>query len=124
MVTLIVISQYGCVDTIQHAIEIKDFTFYIPNAFTPNGDDLNDFFFGTGLGIKEYEMWIFDRWGNQIFFCMVNDLPQTLPCMWDGKVRGGPSDEKIQEDVYAYKVRLTNVFKKEFTYVGTVSVVK
>ena len=124
MVTLIVISQYGCVDTVQHPVTIKDFTFYVPNAFTPNGDDVNEFFFGTGIGIKEYEMWIFDRWGNQIFFCRVNDLPQTQPCMWDGKVRGGGSNEKVHEDVYVWKARLTNAFKKEFNYTGTVSVVK
>jgi len=34
------------------------------------------------------------------------------------------SNEKIQEDVYAWKVQLTNVFDKEFTYVGNVSVLK
>lgn len=124
MITLIVVSQYGCVDTVRHLLEIKDFAFYIPNSFTPNGDDDNEFFFGTGIGIKEYEMWIFDRWGNQLFDCRVNGLPQTQPCWWNGKVRGGNSEQIVQQDVYVWKVKFTSVFKKEYNYIGTVSVVK
>ncbi len=124
VVTLIVISNNGCVDTIEHLLSIKYFSFYIPNAFTPNGDGKNDFFFGKGFGITEYEMWIFDHWGNIIFQCKVNDLPQTFPCMWDGIARGGSSDEIVPQDVYVWKVHFLNVFKKEFTYIGTVSVAK
>ena len=46
-----------------------EFGFYIPNAFTPTSDDgKNDTFFGKGTGIKEYHLWIFDRWGNMVFY--------------------------------------------------------
>jgi gliding motility-associated-like protein len=121
---LIVQDNHGCLDTTLHEICIREWTFYIPNAFTPNGNGKNDFFFGAGIGITEYQLWIFDRWGNLIFECHVNDLPQTFPCMWDGKVRGGPSDAVVQEDVYVWKVKLTNVLTDIHTYVGTVTVVK
>lgn len=124
IITLSVIDNNGCKDTIRLPIEILDYTFYIPNAFTPNGDGTNDFFFGAGIGIKEYEMWIFDRWGNRIFYCKKEGLPQELPCLWNGKVDAGFSDEKVQEDVYVWKVRLINIFKKEFQFVGSVTVVK
>jgi len=124
MITLIVVSQYGCVDTVEHPLKIKDFAFYIPNCFTPNGDNDNEFFFGKGIGITEYEMWIFDRWGNLIFHCDINDLPQTQPCWWNGRVRGGSSEQIVQEDVYVWKVKFTSVFKKEYNYIGHVSVVK
>lgn len=124
VVTLAVENIYGCVDTIQYPLEIKEFTFYIPNTFTPNGDGLNDFFFGVGLGIVEYEMFIFDRWGNRIFYCKSNDLPQKIPCLWDGKVDGGLSNERVQEDVYVWKVNFKNVFKKRFSMVGHVNVVR
>src|SRR3990172_218078 len=106
---LIVHDIHGCMDTTVREICMREWTFYIPNAFTPNGNGKNEFFFGQGIGITQYEMWIFDRWGNLIFHCDINDLPQSPYCWWDGKVRGGPSDKQVQEDVYVWKVRLTNV---------------
>jgi len=124
IITLIVVSEWGCVDTIVHPLRILDFAFYIPNAFTPNADGANEFFFGKGIGITEYEMYIFDRWGNLIFNCHINDLPQSQPCWWDGKVRGGNSSALSQEDVYVWKVHFTSVFKKQYTYIGTVTIVK
>lgn len=124
VITLIVASQYGCMDTVRHSLEIKDFTFYIPNSFTPNGDGINEYFFGKGIGITEYEMWIFDRWGNMMFNCHINDLPQSQPCRWDGKVSGGASEQLVQEDVYVWKVHFTSVFQKTYDYIGTVTIAK
>ncbi len=124
VVSLIVQDDHGCMDTMQRTICVQEWAFYVPNAFTPNGNDKNEFFFGAGIGIVEYEMWIFDRWGNMIFHCDVNDLPQSYPCMWDGKVRGGGSNKVVQEDVYVWKARLINVLKDEHTYIGTVTVIR
>ncbi|HEY4798032.1 MAG TPA: PKD domain-containing protein, partial [Bacteroidia bacterium] len=123
IITLAIVSNHGCVDTIKYPIEILDYSFYMPQAFTPNGDGHNDFFFGKGIGIVEYEMWIFDRWGNRVFYCKVNDLPQSLPCQWDGKMDGG-SDLISQQDVYVWKVHMKNVFSKEFDFVGNVTLIK
>jgi gliding motility-associated-like protein len=123
IVTQIVTSQYGCVDSIKHVIETKDYMFYIPNSFTPNGDGINDSFYGKGLGITEYEMWIFDRWGNILFNCKVNGPPQSLPCMWNGTVAGG-TNIIVHEDVYVWKVHFLNVFGTTHDYIGTVTVVK
>lgn len=124
IITLLVTNNNGCKDTVRLPVEVLDYTFYIPNAFTPNGDDINDFFYGVGMGIVEYEMWIFDRWGNRIFYCKKHGLPQEFPCLWNGKVDGGFSEERVQEDVYVWKVHLVNVFKKEYDYVGHVTVVR
>jgi len=122
IVTLIVTSANGCLDTVIKPFEIKDFSFYIPNTFTPNGDGVNDFFFGEGIGITDYEMSIFDRWGNIIFYCNIKGLPQSNLCRWNGVVKGGTG--KIQEDVYVYKVHFTSAFKQEYTFVGNVNLVK
>lgn len=122
-ITLAIISNHGCVDTVKHPIEVKDFTFYIPNSFTPNGDGTNELFFGKGIGITEYEMWIFDRWGNSIFYCKEQGLPQSLPCQWDGTVKGG-NNILVQKDVYVWKVHLLNVFGKTYDYIGNVTVMK
>ena len=124
VVTLIITSPQGCKDTVQRFPEVQDFAFYIPNSFSPNGDDLNELFFGKGVGITEFEMSIFDRWGNRIFYCKVNDLPQTLPCMWDGKVQDGISNKTAQEDVYVWKVNLMSIFGKPYNYIGNVSIIR
>ncbi len=124
IVTLAIMDAHGCKDTVREPVEILDYTFYIPNAFTPNNDGKNEFFFGEGIGIKEYEMWIFDRWGNRIYYCHVDGLPQQPGCWWNGKVDGGYSNEIVQQDVYVWKVHLTSVFDKTYDYVGTVTVVK
>ncbi len=117
-VQLTVVNQYGCVDdtTLEIIVE-PEFTFYIPNAFTPNGDGINEVFFGTGIGIAKYEMWIFDRWGNLIFTC--SDINQS----WDGTVQKG-NGELCQIDVYVWKVAITDVFDKRHKYVGHVSLIR
>ncbi|MCX6311708.1 MAG: PKD domain-containing protein [Bacteroidetes bacterium] len=117
-VHLIVTNQFGCVDdtTVEIIIE-PDFAFFIPNAFTPNGDFVNDGFYGTGYGIEKYEIWIFDRWGNMIF--NTRDINEA----WDGSVQGS-NGEMAQIDVYVWKVVLTDVFNKKHKYIGHVSLIK
>jgi gliding motility-associated-like protein len=115
--TLIVHNIFGCVDTITHQIVIDpEFTFFIPNAFSPNGDGINDYFYGKGVGIAKYELYVFDRWGNLIFFA--DDINKY----WDGKANHG--SDMAQQDVYVWKVKLTDVFDKKHNYIGTVTIVK
>lgn len=117
LATLIVENIYGCLDTVEYFVEIApEFTFFIPNAFTPNDDGTNDFFFGQGIGIIEYDLFVFDRWGNMIFHG--NDIND----MWNGKANNG--SEIAQQDIYVWKVRLTDVFYKKHNYIGTVTLVK
>jgi gliding motility-associated-like protein len=116
-VTQTVKNIYGCKDSITETVIILNaFTFYIPNAFSPNGDGLNDGFKGTGIGIDDatYNMWIFDRWGLMIFHCT------DLETSWDGRLHG----EIVQEDVYVWKVSFNDVFGKAHEYHGIVSVIK
>jgi gliding motility-associated-like protein len=116
-VTLSVLNPGLCPDTVQNIIVIgPEFSFYIPNAFTPTGDKINDGFGAKGAGILKFQLLIFDRWGNQIF--SANDINKY----WDGKASGG--DEIAQQDVYVWKVRLTDILKKEHNYIGTVTIVK
>ncbi|MES2284491.1 MAG: PKD domain-containing protein [Bacteroidota bacterium] len=114
---LITSTQYGCYDTAFQTIIIgPDFVFYIPNAFSPNADGINDHFFGSGIGIGVYNLWILDRWGNLIFHG--NDLNDK----WDGKANQGKQNAQI--DVYIWKVELTDVFHKKHNYLGTVTLVE
>jgi gliding motility-associated-like protein len=114
---LTVTNTNGCVDTITHCIEIAaDFTFFIPNAFSPNGDGINDTFFGEGIGITTYKMLVFDRWGNMIF------TSYALTTPWDGRANGG--NDVAQQDVYSYIVDLDDVFSKHHRFVGHVTLVR
>ncbi|TAL57824.1 MAG: PKD domain-containing protein, partial [Bacteroidetes bacterium] len=134
-------NQYGCPDSICHPVEIiPEFTFYIPNTFTPNHDFTNETFFGKSRGVKEYTLMLFDRWGNLIWDCDYKGKNTDWDnqgqdgmssfCQWDGKVETGGADMSgnskllAQEDVYVWKVRLTDVFDKRHTYIGHVNVVR
>jgi len=119
-VTLVVKSDKGCVDTITKIIVVgEDFGIYIPNAFTPNGDGLNDFFQPKGFGIKEYELDIFDRWGERIFNTKVFEEG------WDGKHhRGIDYGTYCKDGVYAWKIKVVNVFGEAKYYTGHVTLLK
>lgn len=115
--SLTVTSNFGCIDATLVCIEIEpEFTFFIPNAFTPNDDGINDDFYGKGDYIKKFEMFIYDRWGNLIFFA--DDINKH----WDGKANHGK--EIAQEDVYVYTVKITDTKDKKHKYIGTVTIVK
>lgn len=103
-VTLIEKNVYGCTDTITKAVAVnEDFTLFVPNAFTPNGDGVNDVFLPKGLGFKaeSFEMYVYDRWGTLIF--KSNDANKG----WDGTVKG----QMVQSDVYVYKIKCISATK-------------
>ncbi|HEX7415289.1 MAG TPA: PKD domain-containing protein [Bacteroidia bacterium] len=113
-----VANSYGCKDSIEHVIVINPgYTFYIPNAFTPNGDGTNEVFKGTGIGIKSYTIMIFDRWGELIF------QSDNLEKGWDGTFKGKGGDV-VQEGVYVWKIQLRDEKNNEHDFDGTVSVIK
>lgn len=103
-------------DTLQVCID-PEFAVYFPNAFTPNGDGLNDGFIGVGQGIDKFELWVFDRWGNLIYY--TDDINKP----WDGKVQGR-SGEIVQQDVYVWKAAVKDVFGRNHKFIGHVSVIK
>jgi gliding motility-associated-like protein len=106
-----------CAGTVSYTVKISpDFTLYIPSAFTPNDDKINDVFGAKGAGILEFQMLLFDRWGNLIY--TIDDINKT----WDGKVNG--KADLVQEDVYVWKVRLKDILKKEHNYIGIVTVMR
>lgn len=117
LITLITSTQYGCADTAYETIIIDpDFVFYIPNAFSPDGDGINDSFTGRGIFISKFKMTIFDRWGNLIFFSDDIDKP------WDGKANRGTGGAQI--DTYVYVFELTDIKNKKHSYKGIVTLVR
>ena len=116
-IMLITSNQFSCLDTSYQTVIIEpDFLFYIPNAFSPNDDGINDTFSGRGLVITKYEMTIFDRWGNLIFFSDDMNKP------WDGRANHGT--EISQGEVYIYSFKVTDFNKKKHEYKGIVTLVR
>ena len=98
-VVMVLKDGHGCSDTIVKAVKVEaDFNVYVPNAFTPNGDELNDVFRPVLRGIKFYELMVFDRWGQVIF------ETTELEKGWDGTYKG----ESCKQDVYVWKMNLSS----------------
>jgi gliding motility-associated-like protein len=118
LVKLFVINANGCVDSVEHPVKVEpEFTFFIPNAFTPGEKDGdNDTFFGKGTGIVQYHLRIFDRWGSMIFDTT------DINAGWDGRAHYW--DDVTIGDVYVWKVELTDVFGKKHAYIGSVVLTK
>lgn len=117
LITLITGTQYNCADTAYQTVFIEpNFAFFIPNAFSPNDDGINDTFTGKGIFINEFEMMIFDRWGNQVFRSDHIDKP------WNGKVYDGI--EPAQNDVYIYSINIIDHLMKKHNYKGTVTLIR
>jgi gliding motility-associated-like protein len=119
-VTLIDTSINGCwASIVQPVIIEQDFTLYVPNAFTPNGDGKNEVFKAQGDGILSFTMYIFDRWGNPIFTS--NDINTG----WNGRRNNSSGTEALQEDVYVWKIDLSSVVDKQSrSYTGIVTLLK
>ena len=73
-------------------------------------------YFGSGVGIEKYELWVFDRWGDIIF------SSKELGVAWDGKANNGQFEAQI--DVYIWKVNLVDVYDKSHSYIGVVSLIR
>jgi gliding motility-associated-like protein len=119
LVSLIVSNSAGCTDTLIKPIRIKpDFAIYVPNAFTPNDDGLNDIFLPRGMGIEgsTYELYVFDRWGNALFHS------QDLAKGWDGRVNGGTDIAQI--DTYVWQITFRDMNESYHHYVGHLSLLK
>jgi gliding motility-associated-like protein len=94
-VTLRIVTPNGC-PGIDSVLLRPPAHIYFPNAFTPDGDGINDLFGAVGHYIEDFELIIFDRWGNEVF------SSKDMNVHWDGRVNGsGPA----VNGVYVYKYR-------------------
>ena len=111
------VNTEGCFDTAHIDIRIDPvYTCYIPNAFSPNGDDINETFRPIGEGFKTYNLVIFDRWGHQVF--QTNDSRAE----WDGRVNGG--DLVAQSGVFNYQLSVRDILNVDYSYTGIVTLVR
>lgn len=118
-VRLIVTHPEGCKDSLTKILDIRpEIRWYMPNAFTPNGDGQNDGFFGQGFleGMTGFRMSIWNRWGEQVF-------DTTNPNeQWSGRAQntGGMSPA----GVYVYQVSFTGPRGEPFAFKGYATLVR
>ena len=87
---------------------------WIPNAFTPDGNDLNDLYEIFTASIKEFHIQIYDRWGEKLF---ESDNPKVS---WDGTYKG----KTCQMDAYIYMVQYKGFDNKRVIKSGTVTLLR
>ncbi len=106
----------GCYDTAYSDIIINaEFFFWIPNAFTPNNNNLNEIFKPKVMGVHDYSFLIFDRWGEKLF--ETSDIEEG----WNGFYK----NKLCSNDVYVYKIVFTDNVQNSFhQYIGIVTLLR
>ncbi|MCB9185148.1 MAG: gliding motility-associated C-terminal domain-containing protein [Flavobacteriales bacterium] len=104
----------GCVSSDSIWVRVEpEVRFWVPNAFTPNGDRINDTWGPKAFGMSEYEIWVYDRWGNLMFH---SEDPFEK---WDGSKDNKGNHDPVN-GVYAYRILARSVkstYIKEFGHV-------
>lgn len=95
VVTLYARNEGNCLDTFSLEVCVEQHpVLFIPNSFTPNGDNVNDYFSIQTFGLTYFEMYIYNRWGEELW--RTTDPEQA----WDGTHRG----EYVPMGGYAYVI--------------------
>jgi gliding motility-associated-like protein len=108
-------NAFGCRDTMYQTVDLNPvLSVWIPNAFTPNGDGFNDFFFADGYGITDITSQVYNRWGQLIW------EGDHLDAFWDGTYRG----ELVEVGTYVYKIHAKDMYGGKHEYVGHVTLLQ
>src|SRR5690606_2626918 len=115
-VSLMIENSGGCQSSAVHEVCVKDATRIIaPTAFSPNGDGINDVFRVRTLGVDEYDLSIFNSWGERVFHTSNPDAG------WDGSYR----DKPMPLDAYMYVIRYRNMeLNKREMLTGNVTLIR
>jgi gliding motility-associated-like protein len=114
-IELIAENDFGCRDTAYESINIPPgWISWIPNAFSPNEDGVNDLFTVSGFGIRGFALVIYNRWGEKIYSGNNEG--------WNGSVRNGESQAK--QDVYVYEITITDMLGEIHEKSGRVSLIR
>lgn len=110
-------SIFDC-STTEHLVVNKDCYLDIPNAFTPNGDGVNDYFLPRQLlskGVSNFHMMIYNRWGQRVF-----ETNSVNGRGWDGRYDGKDQGS----GVYVYQIEVTYKNGNKESYSGNVTLVR
>lgn len=128
-ITLIAKNQYECRDTAYKSVRVHDeYSFYAPDAFTPNGDGLNDFFYVIGHGIDKTQFYlvIYDRYGIKVFETRTFDEENPYRMAWDGSHNGSvfKGDDIMTNGMYRWYCTFSDFIGKPHEESGTVTLIR
>jgi hypothetical protein len=105
---VVVVSEEGCAYQIEFVTEEEcELKLRIPTAIQPEVPD-KQFLIYTNYLVDELEVWIFNKWGNLIFYCENSSLiDQESTCLWDGTYQG----QKVPPGAYSYRINYKNLEK-------------
>ena len=114
-VELIAYNEGGCVDLYSLDVCIYDpVELFIADAFSPNGDGVNDVLYVRGNGVAELEFLVYNRWGQKVFES--HDVDQG----WDGTFKG----KALNSEVFVYYIKAISKQGEEIEMKGDVSLVR
>jgi len=119
VVTLYATDQYNCSSVYKDSVVvIENFQIFIPNAFTPNRDNINDYFapFIQGIDTESYEISIFSKTGKLMFHTTDINKP------WDGNI-ADKTDKEINSNSYIYIIKFTTLNMKDKIYIGFINAI-
>tara|TARA_B100000315_G_C14549705_1_gene575115 strand:- start:352 stop:1314 length:963 start_codon:yes stop_codon:yes gene_type:complete len=106
----------GCWDTTYAKVALtEEVRLFIPNAFTPNNDGVNDVFEIKGTPIADFNLYIYDRWGKVIW------STHNFEIHWDGTDKAG---NVLETGTYIYLIKGTDYLLQPILYNGIVTVVR
>lgn len=117
IIKLTTANNNGCIDSLFRRICIKPgFNFYIPNAFTPNGDGLNDVFMpsGTAWLFENYTFKVNNRLGRVMF------KTNSISDAWDGKYKGS----LVPNDTYLWIIQVRDFYGNDHEFKGYVDLLR
>jgi gliding motility-associated-like protein len=115
-ITQTVTNDFGCASSLTKYVSFKDHVVYVPTAFTPNGDGLNDILKAVTAGVTKIHFEIFDRFGQLVF--ETYDVDRG----WDGTYKN--ADYFAMNGVYNWRIRVVDLSKKSTDYRGSINLLK
>ena len=116
-VELYIETDKGCAASeIKKIVIDQAFMIYIPNAFTPNNDQRNDFFKPVVNGVSEYEFYIYSRTGQRIFYT------DALDEGWNGKIDN--EKEYALSGKYGYAIYIVDIHGKKRNFHGDLLLIR
>jgi gliding motility-associated-like protein len=113
-ITLIAETDKGCLDTFSSSLRVlPQYHVYLPSAFSPNGDGLNDTFRPVVAGVAEMTFQVYNRWGETVFSGKNQET-------WDGTFKGKP----VPEGIYVYSVQVLNMLGERQSFSGSLTLLR
>ena len=117
IISLVTFNEFGCTDTILDSVYIAPATtLYVPSAFTPDQDRINDSFKVFGEDVFWLDFRVFDRWGKQLFYT------DDITVGWDGTDQ--KTGKEVKAGLYVYQVLYDDFRGRRLKKLGRVSLIR